>query len=134
MVQVHGHHFLAYLQDTAIETVAVLVHQGDNGTHVNQFLVKFAVGHEDVLVEFHDTVVHVVAIGVGFLDDEVETVVLVQVDEGFLEFGQRDAHASDKPEGLSLGALFYQLLLAVGVGIELVVHRNVFVVHKYSVY
>lgn len=128
MVEVDHHSRVFYFEHQTIETVAVSVHQGENGTRVNGLLVEFAVDVEGLLREFEHVLLLIWSVGFLYAQREVEFIAFVEGGNVLLESIEGYAHAGDEVEGMFGSGLFHEFVDAFGVvGVEFVCHVDILV-------
>ncbi len=133
MVEGHLDRLLADFQYQRVEAVAFAIAHGDDGPYVDDRLVQLPIAHEDAFGEVYLVLRMVFILSKGFGDDEVECVACVHGREFGVELREGHAHVADEPEGLVLGGVFQQLVLAVDVGIHLVRRHDVLVLFLHFV-
>ena len=128
MVEVDHHSRVFYFEHQTVETVAVGVHQGENGTRVNGLLVEFAVDVEGLLREFEHVLLLIWSVGFLYAQREVEFIAFVEGGNVLLESIEGYAHAGDEVEGMFGSGLFHEFVDAFGVvGVEFVCHVDILV-------
>ena len=128
MVEVDHHSSVLHFEHQTVETVAVGVHQGENGTRVNGLLVEFAVDVEGLLREFEHVLLLIWSVGFLYAQREVEFIAFVEGGNVLLESIEGYAHAGDEVEGMFGSGLFHEFVDAFGVvGVEFVCHVDILV-------
>lgn len=128
MVEVDHHSRVFYFEHQTVETVAVGVHQGENGTRVNGLLVEFAVDVEGLLREFEHVLLLIWSVSFLYAQREVEFIAFVEGGNVLLESIEGYAHAGDEVEGMFGSGLFHEFVDAFGVvGVEFVCHVDILV-------
>ena len=133
MVEVHLHFVVSDGKHVSVEAVAVLVHEGHHGVHLDVVRVEVSVHAEDTLVEVYHVLRIVLSIGLCRFEREVEVVALVERFNGLFECVESEAEAAYKLERVAIGSFFHEFLVAVFSGVQLVSHGYVlvlFLVHS----
>ena len=126
---VHVEFYVGVIQfdDASVESLSVFVLQGDNGVFENMLAVKLAVHLEGCAGQVDNMGRIVVAVGLVLVELEVKLCVFVQAGYLVLEGIQCDAKPADEDEGAFCCRFFYQCLVAVFRGVQLVCHGDVLV-------
>ena len=132
MVQIHFHLVGCHFHHHAVETVAILVLQGDDGALSNMFSVETTIDHKHLLVQIDDMTVLVSTVSILRSKRKVEVVACGKVLHLLFEGVERNAHAADEGEWAPLSSLLHECVFAVCGVVKLVSKANQpigFVVH-----
>ena len=98
VIGINGHGILVDLHHASHESLVVLVHEGDDGSRENIFVVEMSVDGKRLTLHLVHALWLIVAKSLGRKQGEIKLLARLQLYEALLEGVEREAKATDKRE------------------------------------